>query len=401
MCQDKHIAVVLTKLIQVTCGTSETSQPENEMLPLAQRRPRRLNRRLPLRFRDQLPENPFPLPPPGIEPPEVLIQEASGSHISRLSPPVLAQCSVFKTQRNKFGLFRVFRSEALPSHDPDEQPASTQSFLPRLTSTNYADPTPPVISTSDNPFHPYPNYTSLQLGDWYWNHGPQKSQEDFKLLLEVVGNLEFRPEDVRNTNWRAIDRELGSNLGDGLEADDGWSRSPITISVPFHSRMPNPGSYDYTIPDFHHRRLVSIIREALSDPSYHRIYHYESYELRWHPPNKACDDRVYGELYTSEAFIKAQERLMASPREPDCDLTRCIAAVMFWSDATQLTSFGSAKLWPLYLYFGNQSKYMRCQPSSNLCSHVAYFKQVDQFLCVLILIADCHENSFQMHSRIS
>ena len=373
------------------------------MLPLAQRRPRRLNRRLPLRFRDQLPENPLPLPPPGIiAPSELPSQEASGSHASHLSPPVSAQCSVFETQRNKFGLFRVFRSEALPSHDPDEQSASTQSSLPQLTSaTNYADPTPRIASTSDDPFYPYPNYTSLQLGDWYWNHGQQKSQEDFKLLLDIVGDLEFRPEDVRNTNWRAIDKKLGSNSGDGLEAGDGWSRSPITISVPFHRRMPNPGSYDYTIPDFHHRRLVSIIRETLSDPSYHRVYHYESYELRWRPPNKAYADRVHGELYTSDTFIKAQEQLTASPREPDCDLPRCITALMFWSDATQLTSFGSAKLWPLYLYFGNQSKYIRCQPSSNLCSHVAYFEQVGQFLWVPILIADYHENSFQMPSKIS
>ena len=368
-------------MTQVPCGTPETSKPEDDILSLAQRRPRQLNRRLPLRFQDQLPENPFPLPPPGIEPSEVPSQEVSGSSISRPSPPVSAQCSVFKTQWNKFGLFRVFRSDALPSHDPDEQAASTQSFLPRPTSSiNFADPTPPITSTSDNPFHPYPNYASLQLGDWYWNHGPQKSQEDFKLLLDIVGDLEFRPENVRNMNWRAIDRELGSNSGDELETGDGWSRSPIRISVLFHRRMPNPGSYDYTIPDFHHRHLVSIIRETLSDPSYHWVYHYESYELRWHPPNNACDDRAHGELYTSEAFIKAQEQLMASPRKPDCNLTRCIAALMFWSDATQLTSFGNAKLWPLYLYFGNQSKYMRCQPSSNLCSHVTYFKQVGQFL---------------------
>ena len=98
------------------------------------------------------------------------------------------------------------------------------------------------------------------------------------------------------------------------------------ISVPFHRRMPNPGPCDYTVPDFHHRRLVSIIREKLSDPYHHSIYHYEPYELRWHPPNKAPNVRVHGELYTSDAFIKAQENLLASSPEPDCDLPRCIAA---------------------------------------------------------------------------
>ena len=297
---------------------------------------------------------------------------------------------MFKTQRNKFGLFRVFKSEAPPSHDPDEQSASTQSSLPQLTSsTDYVHPPPPLLTqTFDNPFHPYPNNSSLRLGDWYWNHGPQKSQADFKLLLNIVGDLDFSPEEVRNTNWRAIDRELGSSSGDEPEVGDGWSRSSITISVPFHSRTSNPGPCDYTVPNFHYHRLVSIIRAMLSDPCHHHLYHHEPYELWWYSPNKACDVRVHGELYTSEAFIKAQEQLMASPREPDCDLPRCVAALMFWSDATQLTSFGSAKLWPLYLYFGNQSKYLRCQPSSKLCSHVAYFQSVSHFLWIPILIID-------------
>ena len=47
---------------------------------------------------------------------------------------------------------------------------------------------------------------------------------------------------------------------------------------------------------------------------------------------------------------------------------------MFWSDATQLTAFGDAKLWPLYVYFGNESKYERCTPIANLCLHAAYFR---------------------------
>ncbi|KAF8834379.1 hypothetical protein BDN67DRAFT_872912, partial [Paxillus ammoniavirescens] len=109
-------------------------------------------------------------------------------------------------------------------------------------------------------------------------------------------------------------------------------------------------------------------------------YHYEPYELQWHPPGGTCDVRVHRELYTSEAFIKAQDQLLASPCESNCDLPRCIVALMFWSDTTQLTSFGSAKLWLLYLYFGNQSKYRRCQPSSKLCSHVAYFQSMSYFL---------------------
>ncbi|KIM50870.1 hypothetical protein SCLCIDRAFT_33933 [Scleroderma citrinum Foug A] len=110
-------------------------QLEDETLPLAQRRPHQLNCQLPLRFQDVLPESPMPLPLSGIQPLEGPSQGASGSHLSHLSPPVSAPCSMFKTQWNKFSLFRVFRSEGLPSHDPDEQSTDMQSFLSQLRFT--------------------------------------------------------------------------------------------------------------------------------------------------------------------------------------------------------------------------------------------------------------------------
>ena len=291
---------------------------------------------------------------------------------------------MFKTQWNKFGLFHVFRSEGLPSHDPNKQFIIMQSFLSQLPFTANSS-IPPITSTPNNPFHPYPNKSSLRLGDWYWNHGLQKSHQNFKLLLDIIGDLEYNPDNVRNTDWKTINKELGSGSGDGPEASAGWSCSPITISIPFHCQTPNPGPCDYTILDFHHHHLLSIIHEKLSDSFHHCVYHHEPYKLCLHLPNKACDVRVHGELYTSGAFIKAQEQLLALPCKQDCELSRCIVALMFWSDAMQLTLLRSTKLWPLYLYFGNQSKYMCCQPSSNLCSHVSYFQSVSYFLWVWLL----------------
>lgn len=61
---------------------------------------------------------------------------------------------------------------------------------------------------------------------------------------------------------------------------------------------------------------------------------------------------------------------------------------MFASDATMLASFGTAKLWPLYLYFGNDSKYRRGKPSENLCEQVAYFEKVLFTVAVFFLSSD-------------
>ncbi|KAI0634460.1 hypothetical protein C8Q77DRAFT_1217600 [Trametes polyzona] len=87
-------------------------------------------------------------------------------------------------------------------------------------------------------------------------------------------------------------------------------------------------------------------------------------------------EKIYGELYNSKLFVQEDIRLQNSPAEPGCDLPRAIAGLMFWSDATQVTQFGRDKVWPGYLYFGNQSKYGRARPSACAGHHIAYFPSV-------------------------
>ena len=48
----------------------------------------------------------------------------------------------------------------------------------------------------DDEFYPYPNEYSFCLGDWYWNHGVQKSHESFRKLLDIIGDPGFRPDDM-------------------------------------------------------------------------------------------------------------------------------------------------------------------------------------------------------------
>lgn len=283
---------------------------------------------------------------------------------------------------NKFGLSRAYTSENFPSHDP-EDPYSVDhiSQLPR------EDVQHPKLG---NLFYPYPNESAMRLGDWYWNNGAQKSREDFKQLLSIVADPAFDAAELSGVAWDTINKELGGQHPDGdpdipewLSGDRGWKSSSITISVPFHSRSANPGAKFYTVQGFHHRSLLSILEEKIVDPVQAAHFHYEPYELLWSPPHKAQDIKVHGELFTSSAFLDAHRKLQESPSESGCDLPRVVAAFMFWSDATHLSTFGDAKLWPLYVYFGNESKYRRCQPSKNSSSHGAYFQTVSDLDCEL------------------
>jgi hypothetical protein len=284
--------------------------------------------------------------------------------------------------KNSFSLFRRYRSDKFPSHDPEGD--IRESDL--LDIVDVRKPT----SDSTPSYGPYPNKGSFLLGDWYWNRGAQKSQEDFKALLDIVSADDFRPGEIRETNWIQVNNQLANGTPDKeewMDEDAGWDVSPVSISVPFNHRADTPGHREFPLANLYHRSLIAVIRDKIMDPTHHAHFHHQPHELLWQPNDQQEPIRVYGELYSSPAFIDAHAALQESPREPNCDLERVVVALMFWSDATQLTNFGNAKLWPLYMFFGNDSKYRRCKPSAHCCEHVAYFETVSPtFSCRFFVV---------------
>ena len=342
------------------------------------------------RLRDVLPQ-----PPPALPPVDVDFVALPTPETSRTQPfPSLLDsnpepegpssglaarlCRIFETSRNSFSLFRRYFSRRLPSHDPD-----SEVDIPNLSDIVCTDAEHPASS-----FGPYPNKSSFHLGEWYWNHGVQKSQASFKELVSIVGDVDFQPSDIRGTKWDNINKKLAEGDCDEEWADEtaGWVTSPVKISVPFHRFTSNPGPRDFIITNFHHRPLVSVIREKLSNENDFPYFHYEPYELLWKPHEEQNPVRIHGELYTSPAFIDAHNSLQQSVGEPGCELPRVVVALMFWSDGTHLTNFGNAKLWPLYMFYGNESKYRRGKPSCKLCEHVAYFETVGSSLFFKIVV---------------
>ncbi|KIK35174.1 hypothetical protein CY34DRAFT_56217, partial [Suillus luteus UH-Slu-Lm8-n1] len=359
--------------VPLECDAAES---DIEDMSLAQRRPRRLNRQMPQRFRDVLPQPPPFVPLEACDRhPAPAVSVVALDH--QPAPPV---STILRTPRNIFGLVRQYFSSVVPTHDPEEYVTIADlSFIPGSPQVDDEEHTP-LAARYDSQYHPYPNRSSFELGNWYWNQGVQKSQGDYMKLMEILGNSTFKATDVCSTHWKKINSQLGTNdydEGDGEEWEDedaGWKRTPVSIDVPFARTTESPGSRRFHAADLYHRSLVGILREKLANARDDKLFHYEPYQLRWSPPHLDAEVSIYGDLYTSTAFHEAHSDLQESPGEPGCSLPRVVAGLMFWSDATQLTSFGNAKLWPTYMYFGNESKYRRCKPSLNLSNHVAYFE---------------------------
>jgi len=64
-------------------------------------------------------------------------------------------------------------------------------------------------------------------------------------------------------------------------------------------------------------------------------------------------------MYDLDIFWEEHKKVQRAPTDDlACKQEKVIAMLMFWSDATHLVTFGTAKLWPIYLHFGNLSKYV-------------------------------------------
>ena len=96
-----------------------------------------------------------------------------------LHSPLLPR--TFKSQVNSYGLFQLYHYDTIPENDLED----ISDAADRMD-----------INLNANPFYPYPNQTSLLLGDWYWNQGTVKSRKCFQSLLEIVGSSDFKPEDI-------------------------------------------------------------------------------------------------------------------------------------------------------------------------------------------------------------
>ena len=120
--------------------------------------------------------------------------------------------------------------------------------------------------------------------------------------------------------------------------------------------------------------MTSTIKAAFTAPLATQ-FHYSPFKLFHTSPVTGEEEHVFSEVYNSDVFIEEHDKVQRAslpPESPNCKLEKSVAALMFWSDSTHLANFGMAKLWPVYMFLGNLSKYVRAQPHSGACHHIAY-----------------------------
>jgi hypothetical protein len=390
-----------------------SNEPDIEMEPeLPARRVCRPTERALAMLEDSLPEGPGLLQSDD-EDSGVITPEARPR-----SPLRIRIRRILKTAANKFGLVRTYHGR--PSGVPQSYQAAFLADDIPLPPSSKPVPAPSSVSepkTVKSIIHPYPNISAFLFNRFHWKGGKKTKKGRKELLEEVLLHDDFNVDDLRDVDFDRLDRELASNPG-GVTETNGWKVSDVPIYIPTgkkhtkasrreataRRRREQAVAHDdsddddnsedeysagrkYCVPNLHHRSLVDIVLDACSGPA-SKDYHWHPFEEHWSPPwNPQEKERVYGEVITSKAFLEADRILQSSPPEPGCDLPRCVVALMFYSDATHVAQFGQAKLWPIYTYVGNGSKYVRGRPSANAGYNVAFLPSVSFYQRYFIIIS--------------
>ena len=359
--------------------------PEFRPAPTASGR----QRRFPRHYQDFLPnfgtQIPHMPPKPTVQRDPTPIPQQVAERSPSLAPNTL-EPSIITTKPNEFGLYRVYTS--YPSSSPDDTrdlvdccDAPGLAMVPKAPKWWAGFGRVPNLAHKTI-FAPFLNATVFRLMNWFYSGTSTKSVTQLQSLVnDVLLAPDFKLSDLKNFNARCELRRLDEKVAlDGElvhpENENGWREATVKIKLPAEKVCQREADAPVLeIPGVYHRGLIEVITTALQDDSA-KCFHYTPFSLFWKPTPDSPPERIYSEIYNSDAFIEEDKKIKIIPPEPGPQHEHAIAAIMIWSDATQLAQFGSASLCPMYAFFGNQSKYDRGKPSQFAAHHVAYLPSV-------------------------
>jgi hypothetical protein len=287
---------------------------------------------------------------------------------------------------NAFGIWKDYPRR--PSYDPDSI-LSANDLANKPLSDQAALPASSEPDTDHSPPWPFLNMSIYRLMQFFNSGSATKSMgEANRLVKDVLLAPDFHVDDLASFDAQRENARFEKALDEAVDSSDSsffadFHEASVDIDVPSGDK--NEPSQKFNVQGLLYQKITSVLHAAFADPLAHH-YHFSPFKMHRKSPVTGQDERIMGELYTSDAFLEAHEDIQrhspVPPDDADCTREKVVAAIMFSSDATHLTNFGTAKAWPIYLMLGNLSKYFRGLPNSGAMHHLAYIPSVCSFfLC--------------------
>jgi hypothetical protein len=331
----------------------------------------------------QLPHQ--PLPPAVVEQPESMPGSRVGlpalSMLGSFDNSMLEDVAnkTFTTDPDKFGLFRVYPH--CPCHNPDAQ-SNVRSVsdapglagaVPEANTVWYTGMTKLLLNlTPSNLYAPLTSPSIYQLLSWFYCYNQPSLAGLDNLVKNVILHKDFDVNDPAIANFSAS-RKCG-RLDSTLDEADGWNTAPIEIMVPIPglSGMERTDNHVYTVRGACWWSIVEVMKTYFAQALMNTL-HLTPFKIFRMGPFEP--EPVHSEIYNSAAMYDEYVRVQDNQKNKT-SLKIVIVAIMLWSDSTQLAQFGTASLWPIYLFFGNISKWIRGKPTLFSAQHLAYLPKV-------------------------
>ena len=289
---------------------------------------------------------------------------------------------------NCFGVYRVYAQK--PVYAPllcDNPNMRSDSPIPDgPPETSSVIQGPPHLDEQTGPyFHPFSNPSAAAMMIAHHSGALTQSLGQTTRIAHILGSLgsDLDPDDLLNFDAivenRRIDAYLASTPGDTFTREDGWSESSVRIRLPLDKKkMLESEAAEFEVPGVFHRDILDVISSVYQSDTV-RSFNLVPFKEFWKPSENATPERLYGEIFTSQAMIDSDDNICEYILENDLgsdDLENVTVPLLLYSDSTHLANFGTASCWPIYMFFGSQSKYVRDKPSSHSCHHIAYMPKV-------------------------
>ena len=340
---------------------------------------------IPHRLLDYVPHRDMSLahvPPPAPTPPKC--DDCYATPTVDETPTAEQRLHPLQTEANKLGVFRHY-IHALSWHPKNEQrldlvcdSSSIAVLLPPVNIEAIHE----ISHTTTNPFKPFPNFSTTAYMAAYFSESDTKSEQHATTLAAVMLHPRFKLEELRGFNAHMENVHLDKYLLDGthpFQIQNGWQVAIVNVCLPLEGRLFESEVDMPTLPisGLYHHQITDIVRSVCVSKAA-ELFHFVPFTLHWSPnpdiPHK--HERVYTNTYMSDSMIQAQVEVDNLPHQEGETREHVVLRLMLASDSAQLTSFGTASVWPIYMMFANQPKQERVQPSCHAVHHLAYVPSV-------------------------
>ena len=242
--------------------------------------------------------------------------------------------------------------------------------------------------------HPFRNDTYFEAVKTFCLSPSSKTAGGMDAIAGLITSGKIIPEELKGFKAATELRRLDRFAADSSIAGGPWRTGSVRIKMPcMRSNQPSfskeEDAPEFEISGIRYRSLVDLLTSKLQNPASSMAFVNTPFAEWWYPPGATTPIRIYGEAYSSNAAIKMFEEIRGIPPPVDGpQVESVIVLLMLGSDATHLANFGTASLWPLYLFFGNMSKYTSSKPSEFPACPLAYLPKVESIGCIATTPSD-------------